>query len=49
MTVTTDRIGIVISDIVNNQLITRRYCNYTRSEAVSEFKIYLKQLIKLGA
>ena len=42
MSISRDRIGIVISDIVNNQLVTRRYCNYTQREAIREFKQYIK-------
>lgn len=37
MTVTQDSIGIVIE----YQDIIRRYCNFTRDEAIKEFRIFM--------
>lgn len=35
----------IITDIINNQLITRRYFGYTKREAVSKFKKEKKALL----
>jgi hypothetical protein len=44
MLITYDHIGFVISDIINNQYIKRRYCNFTRKEAIKDFRQYVKEL-----
>ena len=36
---------IIISDIVNNQLITRKYMGYTKREAIKKFKSEIYEAI----
>lgn len=38
--------GWLISDIVDNQLIRRRYFGYTKREAIARFKQEIKELSK---